>query len=58
VTAFDPTRDMRLLRDPTVSLTVQVLQLTQTESPHLFNDFQLVPLADGTVEATTPQRNV
>jgi thymidylate synthase (FAD) len=39
-------------------LAVKVLQLMQAEAPHLFNDYQLVPLADGTFEATTPHRKV
>ncbi|HTU93585.1 MAG TPA: FAD-dependent thymidylate synthase [Gemmataceae bacterium] len=39
-------------------LAVKVLQLMQTEAPHLFNDYQLVPLPDGTFEADTPHRKV
>jgi thymidylate synthase (FAD) len=39
-------------------LAVKVLQLMQTEAPHLFNDYQLVPLPDGTFEAATPHRKV
>ena len=39
-------------------LAVKVLQLMQTEAPHLFSDYQLVPLPDGTFEATTPHRKV
>jgi thymidylate synthase (FAD) len=39
-------------------LAVQVLQLMQTEAPHLFSDYQLVPLPDGTFEAATPHRKV
>jgi thymidylate synthase (FAD) len=34
-------------------LAVAVLEIMQRESPHLFEDFQLTPLSDGTREATT-----
>jgi thymidylate synthase (FAD) len=39
-------------------LAVQVLRIMQQEAPNLFSDYQLVPLADGTFEATTPHRKV
>jgi thymidylate synthase (FAD) len=39
-------------------LAVQVLRLMQKEAPHLFADYQLIPLPDGTFEATTPHRKV
>jgi thymidylate synthase (FAD) len=39
-------------------LAIKVLRLMQTEAPHLFNDYQLVPLPDGTFEATTEHRKV
>lgn len=39
-------------------LAVQVLRLMQREAPNLFRDYQLVPLPDGTYEATTPHRKV
>ena len=39
-------------------LAVQVLQLMQKEAPHIFSDYQLVPLPDGTFEATTPHHKV
>jgi thymidylate synthase (FAD) len=39
-------------------LAVQVLRVMQKEAPHLFADYQLVPLPDGTHEATTPHRKV
>jgi thymidylate synthase (FAD) len=39
-------------------LAVKVLQIMQTEAPHLFRDYQLVPLPDGTFEAATPHRKV
>jgi thymidylate synthase (FAD) len=39
-------------------LAVGVLRIMQTEAPHLFGDYQLVPLPDGTYEATTPHRKV
>jgi thymidylate synthase (FAD) len=39
-------------------LAVQVLRIMQQEAPNLFGDYQLVPLPDGTFEATTPHRKV
>ena len=39
-------------------LAVQVLKILRDEAPHVFGDYQLVPLADGTFEATTPHRKV
>jgi thymidylate synthase (FAD) len=39
-------------------LAIQVLRLMQKEAPHLFNDYQLTALPDGTFEATTPHRKV
>jgi thymidylate synthase (FAD) len=39
-------------------LAVQVLRIMQKEAPHLFGDYQLVPLPDGTFEATTEHRKV
>ncbi len=39
-------------------LAVQVLQLMQKEAPHLFNDYELTLLPDGTFEATTKYRKV
>jgi thymidylate synthase (FAD) len=39
-------------------LAVCVLQLMQKEAPHLFGDYQLIPLPDGTFEASTPHRKV
>jgi thymidylate synthase (FAD) len=39
-------------------LAVQVLRLMQKEAPHLFSDYALEPLPDGTFEATTPHRKV
>lgn len=39
-------------------LAVQVLEIMKTEAPNLFNDYQLVPLPDGTFEAVTPHRKV
>jgi thymidylate synthase (FAD) len=39
-------------------LAVQVLRLMQQEAPHLFSDYELVPLPDGTFEAVTPHRKV
>jgi thymidylate synthase (FAD) len=37
---------------------VRVLQLMQKEAPHIFGDYVLEPLPDGTFEATTPHRKV
>jgi thymidylate synthase (FAD) len=39
-------------------LAIQVLQIMKAEAPNLFNDYQLVPLPDGTFEAITPHRKV
>jgi len=39
-------------------LGVQVLQVMQREAPHLFNDYELTPLPDGTFEAITKHRKV
>jgi thymidylate synthase (FAD) len=39
-------------------LAVQVLRLMQKVAPNIFNDYQLVPLPDGTHEAVTPHRKV
>src|SRR5437868_9647181 len=39
-------------------LAIQVLKLMQAEAPSLFGDYSLVPLPDGTFEATTPHRKV
>ena len=39
-------------------LAIAVLKLMQVEAPNLFGDYQLVPLPDGTFEATTQHRKV
>jgi thymidylate synthase (FAD) len=39
-------------------LATLVLKIMQVEAPSLFGDYQLVPLPDGTFEATTPHRKV
>jgi thymidylate synthase (FAD) len=39
-------------------LAVQVLRVIQKEAPNLFGDYELVPLPDGTFEATTTHRKV
>ena len=39
-------------------LAIAVLRILQQEAPNLFGDYQLVPLSDGTFEATTPHRKV
>lgn len=39
-------------------LAVKVLEIMKVEAPNLFADYQLVPLPDGTFEATTPHRKV
>jgi thymidylate synthase (FAD) len=39
-------------------LAVQVLRIMQKEAPHLFGDYELRPLPDGTFEAVTPHRKV
>jgi thymidylate synthase (FAD) len=40
------------------NLAIKVLQLMQKEAPHIFGDYQLVPLPDGTFEAVTEHRKV
>jgi thymidylate synthase (FAD) len=39
-------------------LALAVLNIMKAEAPHVFGDYQLVPLSDGTFEATTPHRKV
>jgi thymidylate synthase (FAD) len=39
-------------------LAVQVLRLMQKEAPHIFSDYELVALPDGTFEATTRHKKV
>ncbi len=39
-------------------LAVKVLEIMKKEAPHIFGDYQLVPLPDGTFEATTEHRKV
>lgn len=39
-------------------LAVKVLEIMKVEAPHLFQDYQLLPLPDGTFEATTAHRKV
>jgi thymidylate synthase (FAD) len=39
-------------------LAIAVLRIMQREAPHLFTDYELVPLPDGTHEAVTPHRKV
>ncbi len=39
-------------------LAAAVLRIMQQEAPNLFGDYQLVPLPDGTFEATTEHRKV
>src|SRR5579884_2196078 len=39
-------------------LAVKVLRVMQREAPNLFNDYELVPLPDGTCEAVTAHRKV
>jgi thymidylate synthase (FAD) len=39
-------------------LAVGVLRIMMKEAPNLFRDYELVPLPDGTFEASTPHRKV
>ncbi len=39
-------------------LAIQMLRVLQKEAPHLFGDYGLTPLPDGTFEATTQHRKV
>jgi thymidylate synthase (FAD) len=53
--------ELRASRDAEVEirkLAVGVLRIMQREAPHLFGDYQLTPLPDGTFEATTLHRKV
>jgi thymidylate synthase (FAD) len=59
--AFRHFIEMRASRHAEVEirkLAVKVLQILQQEAPHIFSDYQLVPLPDGTLEAVTPHRKV
>jgi thymidylate synthase (FAD) len=39
-------------------LAIGVLRIMQKEAPHIFHDYQLVPLPDGSLEAVTEHRKV
>src|SRR5467141_299538 len=39
-------------------LALKVLEIMKKEAPHIFCDYDLVPLSDGTFEALTPHRKV
>jgi thymidylate synthase (FAD) len=39
-------------------LAIKVLEIMRSEAPHIFADYQLAPLPDGTFEAVTPHRKV
>lgn len=39
-------------------LAIAVLRVLQKDAPHIFGDYELVPLPDGTLEAVTPHRKV
>lgn len=39
-------------------LAVKVLEIMKKQAPHIFNDYQLQPLPDGTFEAVTAHRKV
>ena len=39
-------------------VAVKMLQILQREAPNIFGDYELVPLADGTLAARTPHRKV
>ncbi len=39
-------------------LAIKVLAIMKKEAPHLFHDYELVPLPDGTFEAVTQHRKV
>ncbi len=53
--------ELRGNRDAEVEIrkvAIKVLQIMQKEAPNLFGDYQLNSLADGTLEAVTPNRKV
>jgi thymidylate synthase (FAD) len=59
--AFRHFIEMRASRHAEVEirkLAVKVLQILQQEAPHIFADYQLKPLPDGTLEAVSPFRKV
>lgn len=39
-------------------LAIQVLRIMQKEAPHIFGDYELIPLPDGTFEAASSHRKV
>lgn len=39
-------------------LAIRVLEIMKAEAPHIFADYELLPLPDGTYEAATPHRKV
>jgi thymidylate synthase (FAD) len=55
---FIEMRGSRFAEPEIRKLAVQVLRLMQRESPHMFGDYAIEPLPDGTFEATTPHRKV
>lgn len=55
---FIEMRGSRHAEDEIRLLAVALLRRMQKESPNLFGDYELVPLSDGTFEATTPYRKV
>lgn len=55
---FIEMRGSRHAEDEIRLLAVALLRRMQVESPNLFGDYELVPLSDGSYEATTPHRKV
>lgn len=55
---FIELRGSRFAEPEIRKLATAVLRILQAEAPSLFGDYQLVPLPDGTFEATTPHRKV
>lgn len=55
---FIEMRGSRHAEDEIRQLAVALLQRMQKEAPNLFGDYQLVPLEDGSFEATTTYRKV
>lgn len=55
---FIEMRASRYAEDEIRKLALKVLEIMKNEAPHLFGDYQVQRLPDGTLEATTPYRKV
>jgi thymidylate synthase (FAD) len=55
---FVEMRGSRHAEDEIRRLALKVLEIMKREAPHIFQDYRLEPLPDGTFEAVTPHRKV